>query len=192
MLACKYVGGCPGVPVHEGISFVFLTIHGVMTQFVNVSFLCVPVHEDTTICWALLFIYSVYLGPPSKAVVTSEVSFQYGDLSSVFKIFESFFCVIWFITITAKNERNENKNCIPLTTMVGLTDPSLQTKEVSISSSSKTLFFSLFFLEGNFVSSAQFVFLFFAVSFKWKWDWDKNKTLDGRKQGISTKTKRWK
>ena len=53
-------------------------------------------------------------------------------------------------------------------------------------------FFSLFFLEGNFVSSAQFVFLFFAVSFKWKWDWDKNKTLDGRKQGISTKTKRWK
>lgn len=29
--------------------------------------------------------------------------------------------------------------------MVGLSDPSLQTKEVSISSSSKTLFFSLFF-----------------------------------------------
>ena len=135
-----------------------------------------------------MFIYSVYLGPPSIAVVTLEVSFQNGVLSSVFKIFESFF----HITITAKNERNENKNCIPLTTMVGLTDPSLQTKEVSISSSSKTLFFSLFFLEGNFVSSAQFVFLFFAVSFKWKWDWDKNKTLDGRKQGISTKTKRWK
>ena len=41
-------GGCPGVPVHEGIPFVFITIHGVMTQFVNVSFLCVPVHEDTT------------------------------------------------------------------------------------------------------------------------------------------------
>ena len=40
--------GCPGVPVHEGIPFVFITIHGVMTQFVNVSFLCVPVHEDTT------------------------------------------------------------------------------------------------------------------------------------------------
>ena len=41
-------GGCPGVPVHEGIPFVFITIHGVMTQFVNVSFLCVPVHQDTT------------------------------------------------------------------------------------------------------------------------------------------------
>ena len=40
--------GCPGVLVHEGIPFVFITIHGVMTQFVNVSFLCVPVHEDTT------------------------------------------------------------------------------------------------------------------------------------------------
>ena len=43
------LGGCPGVPVHEGIPFVFITIHGVMTQFVNVSFLCVPVHEDTTV-----------------------------------------------------------------------------------------------------------------------------------------------
>ena len=42
------IRGCPGVPVHEGIPFVFITIHGVMTQFVNVSFLCVPVHEDTT------------------------------------------------------------------------------------------------------------------------------------------------
>ena len=41
-------GGCPGVPVHEGIPIVFITIHGVMTQFVNVSFFCVPVHEDTT------------------------------------------------------------------------------------------------------------------------------------------------
>ena len=38
--------GCPGVPVHGGISTVF--IHGVVTQFLNVSFLCVPVHEDTT------------------------------------------------------------------------------------------------------------------------------------------------
>ena len=43
-------GGCPGVPVHGGIPFffVFISIHGVVTQFVNVSFLCVPVHEDTT------------------------------------------------------------------------------------------------------------------------------------------------
>ena len=40
--------GCPGVPVHEGIPIVFISIHGVVTQFVNVSFLCVPVHEDTT------------------------------------------------------------------------------------------------------------------------------------------------
>ena len=40
--------GCPGVPVHEGIPIVFITIHGVMTQYVNVSFFCVPVHEDTT------------------------------------------------------------------------------------------------------------------------------------------------
>ena len=43
------MGGCPGVPVHEGIPIVFITIHGVMTQFVNVSFFCVPVHEDTTV-----------------------------------------------------------------------------------------------------------------------------------------------
>ena len=42
------IRGCPGVPVHEGIPFVFITIHGVMTQFVNVFFFCVPVHEDTT------------------------------------------------------------------------------------------------------------------------------------------------
>ena len=41
-------GGCPGVPVHGGIPIVFISIHGVVTQFVNVSFLCVPVHEDTT------------------------------------------------------------------------------------------------------------------------------------------------
>ena len=40
--------GCPGVPVHGGIPIVFTSIHGVVTQFVNVSFLCVPVHEDTT------------------------------------------------------------------------------------------------------------------------------------------------
>ena len=41
-------GGCPRVLEHEGIPIVFITIHGVMTQFVNVSFFCVPVHEDTT------------------------------------------------------------------------------------------------------------------------------------------------
>ena len=41
-------GGCPGVLVHGGIPIVFTSIHGVLTQFVNVSFLCVPVHEDTT------------------------------------------------------------------------------------------------------------------------------------------------
>ena len=44
------VRGCPGVPVHGGIPIVFTSIHGVVTQFVNVSFLCVPVHEDTTQC----------------------------------------------------------------------------------------------------------------------------------------------
>ena len=42
------IGGFPGVPVHGGIPIVFISIHGVVTQFVNVSFLCVPVHEDTT------------------------------------------------------------------------------------------------------------------------------------------------
>ena len=48
-MSCREkAGGCPGVPVHEGIPFVFITIHGVMTQFVIVSFFCVPVHEDTT------------------------------------------------------------------------------------------------------------------------------------------------
>ena len=29
-------GGCPGVPVHGGIPIVFISIHGVVTQFVNV------------------------------------------------------------------------------------------------------------------------------------------------------------
>ena len=29
-------GGCPGVPVHGGIPIVFTSIHGVVTQFVNV------------------------------------------------------------------------------------------------------------------------------------------------------------
>ena len=42
-------GGCPGVPVHGGIPIVFISIRGVVTQFVNVSFLRVLVHEDTTI-----------------------------------------------------------------------------------------------------------------------------------------------
>ena len=31
----------------QGNSYCF-HIHGVVTQFVNVSFLCVPVHDDTT------------------------------------------------------------------------------------------------------------------------------------------------
>ena len=29
---CFQDRGCPGVPVHEGIPFVFITIHGVMTH----------------------------------------------------------------------------------------------------------------------------------------------------------------
>ena len=41
-------GGCPGVLVQGRIPIVFISIHGVVTQFFNVSFLCVPVHEDTT------------------------------------------------------------------------------------------------------------------------------------------------
>ena len=53
--------GCPGVPVHEGIPFVFITIHGVMTQFVNVSFFCVPVHEDTTEVYFSNFVKSNFL-----------------------------------------------------------------------------------------------------------------------------------
>ena len=36
-------GGIPG-----GIPIVFISTHEVVTQFVNVSFFCVPVHEDTT------------------------------------------------------------------------------------------------------------------------------------------------
>ena len=40
--------GCPGVPVQGGILIFFISLHGVVTQFVNVSILCVPVHEDTT------------------------------------------------------------------------------------------------------------------------------------------------
>ena len=40
--------GCPGVPVHSGIPIVFISTHGVVMQFINVSFLSVPVHEDTT------------------------------------------------------------------------------------------------------------------------------------------------
>ena len=48
IFGAQLFGGCPGVPVHRGIAIVFISIHGVVTQFVNVSFLCVPVHEDTT------------------------------------------------------------------------------------------------------------------------------------------------
>ena len=51
--------GCPGVPVHGGIPIVFTSIHGVVTQFVNVSFLCVPVHEDTTMLSLLVKSYVV-------------------------------------------------------------------------------------------------------------------------------------
>ena len=40
--------GCPGEPVHGGIPIVFMSIHGVVMQFINVLFLSVPVHEDTT------------------------------------------------------------------------------------------------------------------------------------------------
>ena len=40
--------GCPGVREHGGIPIVFISINWGVTQFVNVSFLCVPVHEDTT------------------------------------------------------------------------------------------------------------------------------------------------
>ena len=53
----KEFWGCPGVPVHGGIPIVFISIHGVVTQFVNVSFLCVPVHEDTT---GILALYGVH------------------------------------------------------------------------------------------------------------------------------------
>ena len=49
-------GGCPGVPVHGGIPIVFISIHGVVTQFVNVSFLCVPVHEDTTMVLVVIVV----------------------------------------------------------------------------------------------------------------------------------------
>ena len=38
--------GRPGVPVHGGIPIVFISLHGVVTQFVNVSFLFVPVHNQ--------------------------------------------------------------------------------------------------------------------------------------------------
>ena len=54
------VWGCPGVPVHGGIPIVFTSIHGVVTQFVNVSFLCVPVHEDTTAGFVMAFVVTVY------------------------------------------------------------------------------------------------------------------------------------
>ena len=58
--------GCPGVPVHGGIPIVFTSIHGVVTQFVNVSFLCVPVHEDTT--EKLISIYSCMFFDQPKVI----------------------------------------------------------------------------------------------------------------------------
>ena len=42
--------------VHGGIPIVFISIHGVVTQLVNVSFFCVPVHEDTTRNWFPSFV----------------------------------------------------------------------------------------------------------------------------------------
>ena len=70
-------GRCPGVPVHEGIPIVFITIHGVMTQFVNVSFFCVPVHEDTTpkrmsLTHASLFLH--FLPQSSSSQVLYKIS----------------------------------------------------------------------------------------------------------------------
>ena len=44
MLADGGLSWCTGT---RGNSYCF-HIHGVVTQFVNVSFLCVPVHDDTT------------------------------------------------------------------------------------------------------------------------------------------------
>lgn len=58
----ELLGGCPGVPVHEGIPIVFITIHGLMTQFVNVSFFCVPVHEDTTVIGNCNMLFNHELG----------------------------------------------------------------------------------------------------------------------------------
>ena len=70
-------GGCPGVPVHEGIPIVLITIHGVMTQFVNVSFFCVTVHEDTTpkrmsLTHASLFLH--FLPQSSSSQVLHKIS----------------------------------------------------------------------------------------------------------------------
>ena len=57
----KRIWGCPGVPVHGGIPIVFISIHGVVTHFVNVSFLCVLVHEDTTTYLLCIFLQSVQI-----------------------------------------------------------------------------------------------------------------------------------
>ena len=57
----KRIWGCPGVPVHGGIPIVFISIHGVVTHLVNVSFLCVLVHEDTTTYLLCIFLQSVQI-----------------------------------------------------------------------------------------------------------------------------------
>ena len=57
----KHIWGCPGVPVHGGIPIVFISIHGVVTQLVNVSFLCVLVHEDTTTYLLCIFLQSMQI-----------------------------------------------------------------------------------------------------------------------------------
>ena len=58
--------GCPGVLVHGGIPIVFISIHGIVTQLVNVSFLCVPVHESTTA--------RVHINPGTRPLKTSQVT----------------------------------------------------------------------------------------------------------------------
>ena len=60
-LGGERIWGCSGVPVHGGIPIVFISINGVVTQLVNVSFLCVLVHEDTTTYLLCIFLQSMQI-----------------------------------------------------------------------------------------------------------------------------------
>ena len=96
-------GGCPGVPVHGGIPIVFISIHGVLTQFVNVLFLCVPVQEDTTHFFIDNYRYNCSLLTP--VYFLTKIS-QQTVLNEHFKLWLGCKFRTWFASISSFVDSN--------------------------------------------------------------------------------------
>ena len=93
-----HFGGCPGVPVHGGIPIVFISIHGVLMQFVNVSFLCVPVQEDTTHFFIDNYRYNCSLLTP--VYFLTKIS-QQTVLDEHFKLWLGCKFRTWFVSVSS-------------------------------------------------------------------------------------------